>query len=361
MYVGLEPRRFAFQLLTRSGRISYEDLRSRDASFVAALGEPETFRPIRIRGLELRDRLAVRAEALEAARDGLIGAAETAALARTGAALVLSELVAVSADGRVSPGSPGLWRDDQVAAWSRAIAAAKARGSAVALRLVHAGRRGAVRPRRDGVDRPLRADAWPLLAASVLAYTPRSATPRAMTSADLDRVRDDFAAAARRAISAGADVLELVFAQGYLVADFLSPLTNRREDEYGNDRSRYPLEVLDAVRSEWTGPLAVALTADDHAPGGTTVEDAIATARALDGRGCDIVHVHSGGTVADAEPAYGRRYLTALSDRIRNEGGVPTMVGGHVASLDDAHTILVAGRADLVVMDAGYYIARREA
>jgi anthraniloyl-CoA monooxygenase len=379
-YRHMAPEQFTTHLLTRSGRISYEDLRQRDARFVArverwfiaqAAGDraapaaptlvtpPPAFAPLSLGALALPNRVAVALAPADGAAEGVIGDAWDAAAergARTGAALLLTPPVAVAAEGRVSPADPGLWRAGQQAAWARVIAQAHARGARVALQLGHAGPRGATEPRARGLDRPLRAGGWPLVAASARPYAPHSQAPRQMDRAAMDRVRETWVSAARRAADAQADLLLLNFAQGYLLASFLSPLTNRREDDYGGcleQRLRYPLEVFDAVRAAWPAgqPLAVALSVADYAPGGLALEEGIAIAAALRERGCDLIDVRAGQTVPDAAPPYGRGYLTTLSDRVRNEARVATLVGGYLTTLGEAHTILAAGRADLCLLE----------
>ncbi|MGH2374673.1 MAG: bifunctional salicylyl-CoA 5-hydroxylase/oxidoreductase, partial [bacterium] len=222
--------------------------------------------------------------------------------------------------------------------------------------LNHAGRRGATRPRAEGLDRPLAAGAWPLLSVSPVPYTPQSQTPKEMDRADMDRVRDAFAQAAVFARDAGFDMLIIHCAAGYLLASFISPLTNRRTDGYGGgslNRMRFPLEVLAAVRSVWPAdrPLGVTFTAEDCARRGLSPEDAVACVRMLGEQGADLIHVMAGQTVHNAHPSYGRGYLTAVSDRIRNETRVPTMVGGYLVTADEVNSILAAGRADLCIMD----------
>jgi anthraniloyl-CoA monooxygenase len=281
-----------------------------------------------------------------------------AARAAAGAGLVLAPLAAVSAEGRITLGCAGLYRPEHLEAWRQLVARVHAQaGTLVTLRLGHAGRRGATRPRASGLDRPLRAEAWPLLAPSALPYTPRSQVPRAMERGDMDQVREDFVRAARMAAEAGCDLLELHLAHGYLLASFLSPLTNRRADAYGGtleNRMRYPLEVLDAVRAVWPAerPLAVALGATDWAPGGLDVDDAISIAAALKAHGCDLIEVLGGQTTPDAEPPYGRGFLTALGDRMRNGARIPTLVGGYLTTTGEINAMLAAGRADLCIMES---------
>jgi anthraniloyl-CoA monooxygenase len=358
----LEPIQFAFRLLTRSGRITHANLGLRDPAFVrvldawfagaaaderrdgrrAAIAPAPMFAPLRAGGLKLPNRV-VRAPATV---DGLAEAA------RTGAGLVLTPFAAVAPDGRIAPDTPVA--DDD--AWPAIVDDAHAAGARIGLQLGHAGRRGATRPRAEGADVPLRDGAWPLLAASAMPYGPFSATPKAMDADDLARVREAFAAGAARAAEAGFDVLELNFAHGYLVAGFLSPLTNRREDEYGGDldaRLRFPLEVLAAARSAWPAErlLAVRLSVTDWARRGTTVDDGIAIARAMHERGAELVHVVAGQTVIEGRPEYRRGFLTALSERVRTEARVRTLVGGWLTTPDQVDTIVAAAQADLAILE----------
>jgi anthraniloyl-CoA monooxygenase len=330
-YRELEPIQFAFNLLTRSGRISHASLAVRDPAFTraldgwftgspAAVAPPPVFAPFELRGLALRNRTAVRHDAPPA-----------------GAGFVLSGFVAVSPEGRITPETPTIHD------WEPAV-------RPVALQLGHAGRRGACRPRRFGTDVPLN-DGWGLVSASPLPYGPFSAVPRELDEDGMAAVREDFVAAARRAAELRVEILELDFAHGYLPASFLSPLGNRRTDAYGENRLRFPLEVLDAVRRAWKGVLAVRLSITDWAPGGLSVDEGVAVARALVEHGCDLVHTVAGQTVAEERPEYRRGFLTALSDRVRAGARVPTLVGGHLTTLDDANTIVGAGRGDLCILD----------
>jgi len=368
-YDGFDPVQFACNLLTRSGRIGHLELTRRDPGFAAAVdrffaGRPATlvappplFAPLG----QGQGPLAAVAE--DDATDGrLAGAAagRLAAAAAAGAGVVVSELAAVAPDGRVTPGTPGLWADDHAGPWAEAARQVAAHGSALALRLGHAGRRGATRPRRTGVDRPLPGGGWPLLAASAIAYTPASPVPKAMDAGDLERVAGQFAAAARRAAAAGVQVLMCDLAHGYLLGGFLSPLANRRDDELGGSpegRLRFPLRVVDAVRAAWPDdlPLWAALTVTDWAAGGLEPEEAVAAARALAAHGCDLIQVTAGQTTAVTRPDYGRFHLVGWSDLVRNDAGVPTMVGGGLTTADEVNTVLAAGRADLCLLDPRTY------
>jgi anthraniloyl-CoA monooxygenase len=374
-YDGFDPVQFAFNLLTRSGRIGHLELTKRDARFVATVDRffagdpaallvpPPLFTPLRQRSLTLANRLALAPVAEDDAAAGRLADAAGERLVGTaaaGAGLVVSELVAVAADGRVTPGTPGLWEDGHAEPWSRVAAAVRGRGARLAVRLGHAGRRGATRPRRRGLDRPLAEGGWPLLAASAIPYGRGGQVPKAMDRADMERVAGDFARSATLAAAAGVDLLLLDLAHGYLLGGFISPLANRRDDQFGGPlerRLRFPLEVVDAVRAAWPAerPLWASLAASDWAPGGLGQQEAVAAARALAGHGCDLLQVTAGQTTAAASPDDGRFWLVPLSDLVRNDAGVPTMVGGNLTTADEADTILAAGRADLCLLDPRHY------
>jgi len=342
-YLSLEPIQFAVNLLTRSGRISHANLTQRDPQLMrvldawfassttpGAVAPPPMFSALEAGGLTVRNRV-VRA------------GGDLAEAARTGAGLVLTGFVAVSPDGRTTPSCPLL--DDS---WAPVVAKVHDTGALAGVRLGHAGRRGAVR--ESGVDVPLR-DGWPLVSASPLRYAPFGAVPREMTAADMARVRDEFAAATSAAADLGFDVLELDLADGYLLASFLSPLSNKRTDSFGTDRLAFPLSVVDAVRAAWPGLLVARLTVTDWARGGLSVEDGIANARACAEHGVDVVHVRAGWSTAGSAPEYRRGYLTTLSDRVRNEAGVRTLVGGYLTTPDEVNTVVAAGRADLCLFE----------
>jgi len=365
-YLNLAPMPFAFQLLTRSGRISYDDLRLRDARFGDAVDRafatsvcqanaahaqprfapPPLFTPLKLRELTLPNRVVSPAREHEG----------TSAMERDDAGLVMTGIVAVSAEGRVTPDDSCLYTPEHLASWQRFVEQARTHSAAsLAIQLGHAGRRGSTRPRTHALDLPLRSDNWPLISASPLPYTPYSQVPREMDEAEMQRVRQDFVQAAQMANEAGFDLLQLHVAHGYLLASFLSPLTNQRSDEFGGDltrRMRYPLEVFDAVRAVWPEPkpLSVALQASDGVKGGLTVDDAIIVARELKNHGCDLLTIQAGQTITESELPYGHGYLTALSDRVRNEAGLPTMLGGYLTTSNEINTILAAGRGDLCIV-----------
>ncbi|MBI4484026.1 MAG: FAD-dependent monooxygenase [Acidobacteria bacterium] len=379
-YLHFEPLQFTFQLLTRSGRISYDNLRLRDPHFVDAVDRwfvertvdspgchprrivapPPMFTPMRLRDMTLANRVVLLPTSACSADDGMPSNCHQDQLghrALGGAGLVMTEPVAVSPEGRITPGCAGMYRAEHVAAWARIADSFHARSPAkVAIQLAHAGRRGSTRPRGQGLDRPLREGNWPLISPSPLPYTPISQVPKEMDRADMERVREQFARSARMAQEAGFDMIQLHFAHGYLLASFLSPLTNVRSDAYGGsleNRMRFPLEVFEAVRAVWPEgqPISVAISATDWSKGGFHPDDAVAVARALKAHGCDMVTVLAGQTTIDAQPAYGPGFLTPFSDRVRNEAGIATMTAGHITTADQINTTLAAGRADLCIVD----------
>ena len=366
----LEPEQFAYALLTRSQRISHENLRLRDAGYVGELegwlaakaglkaeAVPPMFTPFRLRGLKLKNRVVVSPMAQYSAVHGIPGdhhLVHLGARAMGGAGLVFAEMTCTSPDARITPGCPGLWNDEQQAAWQRIVDFVHANTTAkIAMQLGHAGAKGSTRVPWEGEDLPLQAGNWPLLSASPQQYLDGvSAWSRAMSRADMDRVRDDFVAATKRAARAGFDWLELHCAHGYLLSAFLSPLTNQRSDDYGGslaNRLRFPIEVFAAMRAAWPAdkPMSVRLSAHDWVPGGNTPADAVEIARAFQAAGCDLIDVSSGQVSKQQQPVYGRMYQTPFADLIRNEIGIATMAVGAISEADHVNSIVAAGRADL--------------
>jgi anthraniloyl-CoA monooxygenase len=378
-YMDMEPIQFGFNLLTRSFRITHDNLQVRDPDYVAGVDRwfaakaaeqsgvavslspppPPLLTPFRLRSLVLENRIVVSPMCQYSAEDGTPDdwhLVHLGSRAIGGAGLVFAEMTDVSRAGRISPGCAGMYKPEHVGAWKRIVDFVHAESAAaIGLQLGHAGRKGSTRLAWEGMDEPLETGGWPIVAASPIPYLPGGQVPRAMDRNDMQAVREDFARAAAMAEEAGFDILELHFAHGYLLAGFISPLTNRRTDEYGGsleNRLRFPLEVLDAVRAVWpqAKPVSVRISAVDWAPGGLEAVDAVHVARLLKAHGCDIVDVSAGQTVPDARPVYGRQFQTPFSDRIRNEVGMPTMAVGNISSYMDVNTILAAGRADLCVM-----------
>ncbi len=373
-----DPTRFAFGLMTRAKAITYDNLALRAPEFVAEIDGlvarevraqgfevnvekpvPPMFQPLRLRGMTVANRVVVSPMDQYSAVDGLPTdwhLVHLGSRAMGGAGLIFTEMTCVSADARITQGCTGLYDDAQEAAWKRIVDFVHANSAAkFCLQLGHAGRKGGTRLMWEGMDEPLEDGGWPIISASPLPYLPHSRVPREMTRADMDAVVADFVQAAKRGARAGFDMLELHCAHGYLLASFISPLTNVRTDEYGGaleNRMRFPLEVFRALRKVWPDekPMSVRISATDWKEGGLSDEDSVAVARMFAQAGCDLIDVSTGQTVHDAEPVYGRMFQTPFADRIRNEAGLATMCVGAITSADQVNTIVAAGRADLVAL-----------
>jgi anthraniloyl-CoA monooxygenase len=349
----LEPMQFAASLLTRSLRITHDNLKIRDPGFVARLDRwfaataanqsgvnipaepppPPMFTPFRLRDMVLGNRVVVSPMCQYSSEDGMPDdwhLVHLGSRAVGGAGLVMTEMTDVSREGRITPGCAGLYRDEHAAAWRRVTDFVhQASPARVGIQLAHAGRKGATRLLWEGIDEPLEEGGWPIVSASPIPYLPHSQVPKAMDRGDMEKVTADFVRAARLADTAGFDLIELHMAHGYLLSSFLSPLTNRRTDQYGGsleNRARYPLEVFDAVRAVWPAekPMSVRISATDWVPGGFDGPDAVALAKLLKAHGCDIVDVSTGQTTTAAQPQYGRLYQTPYADRVRHEAEIPT-------------------------------------
>ena len=364
---------FTFSMLSRSKRITHDNLKLRDEAYVASVDRhfaqlngvdaaeppPPAFCPMRLRELEIPNRFVVSPMCQYSAVDGVVDdwhLVHLGSRAVGGAGLVITEMTDVSPEGRISEGCAGLWNEEQRDAWARIVDFVRAHSSSrIGIQLAHAGRKASCSRPWEG-DRPLAEGGWETIAPSALAFDEGWPVPREMSRADMDAVRDAFVRSTRLADEAGFDLIELHWAHGYLLDTFLSPLSNRRSDEYGGsieNRLRFPLEVFDAVREAWPAarPLAVRLSCTDWLPEGFSEEDLLATARALKEHGCDVLDCSAGGVTPDAHPdIYGRMFQLPFSDLVRNEVGLPTMTVGNITSRDQADTILAAQRADLVVM-----------
>ena len=360
----LEPEQFMYSMLTRSQRISHENLRLRDTQWLSGYEQwlaggkamPPMLMPYKVRGLTLKNRILVSPMATYSAVDGVpqdFLLVHLGARALGGAAMVFVEMTSPTPEGRITPGCTGLYNDAQQAAFKRIVDFVHTQSSAkIAMQLGHSGPKGSTRVGWEGTDEPLESGNWPLLAASALPYGEQNQLPAAITRAEMDTLRDQFVDSTRRAAECGFDWLELHCAHGYLLSAFISPLTNLRTDEYGGDieaRCRYPLEVFRAMRAAWPAdrPMSVRISAHDWAPGGNTDADAIVVARLFKEAGADFIDVSSGQTTRAAKPVYGRMYQTPFSDRIRNEVGISTIAVGAITDADQANSIIAAGRADL--------------
>lgn len=391
-YIHLEPEQFAYSLLTRSQRVSHENLRLRDTTYLSGVERwfaarasetahvtaptgnqqwtstatvipesavtttPPMFTPFRLRDMVLDNRIVLSPMAMYCATDGtptdfhLVHLGERAL---GGAALVVTEMTCVSPEGRITPGCPGMYAEAHVTAWRRIVDFVHTwSASRIALQLGHSGRKGSTRVPWEGTDRPLAEGNWPLMAPSAIPYAEGNQVPRPMTRADMDEVRDAFVRATQMAVTCGFDMVELHCAHGYLLSSFLTPVSNERTDEYGGSlehRLRYPLEVFRAMRAVWPAerPMSVRISATDWVTNGITGEESVAIAKAFVDAGADIIHVSTGQTTSAAQPVFGRLFQTPYSDRIRNEGGMPTIAVGNITEPDQVNSIIAAGRADL--------------
>ncbi|CAA9492909.1 MAG: Anthraniloyl-CoA monooxygenase [uncultured Sphingomonas sp.] len=372
-YLHFEPLQFAYSLLTRSQRISHENLRLRDKDWLESVerwfwekaGEPgksaaPMFAPFSLRELRLENRITVSPMAMYSAVDGTpndFHFVHYCNRALGGAGLLFTEMTCISPEGRISPGCSGMWNDQHAAAWKRIVDFVHAQSKAkICLQLGHSGGKGSTRVGWEGNDVPLGDGNWPVMAASAIPWSPVNQVPRAMTRADMDLVRDQFLGAVRLGLQSGFDMVELHCAHGYLLSGFISPLSNRRTDEYGGaleNRLRYPLEIFAAMRAEVPPhmPMSVRISASDWAgEAGITPAEAVEIGTAFAREGADLIDVSAGQTWSDAQPTYGRMFQTPFSDRIRNEARLATMAVGNIYEPDHANSILAAGRADLVAL-----------
>ncbi|HMI41397.1 MAG TPA: bifunctional salicylyl-CoA 5-hydroxylase/oxidoreductase [Sphingomicrobium sp.] len=372
-YLGFDPVQFTYSLLTRSQRISHENLRLRDAEWlegveklfwersgVAETAAPPMFAPFRLRDMVLENRVVVSPMATYSAKDGTpddFHLVHYGARAQGGAGLIFTEMTCVSPAARITPGCAGMYSPDHVAAWKRIVHFVHSHSKAkFCLQLGHSGGKGSTQLGWEEMDAPLESGNWPLISASDMPWSAANQIPRPMTRADMDEVRDQFVDATRMGIKAGFDMLELHAAHGYLLSSFITPLQNKRTDDYGGrleNRLRYPLEVFAAMRSAWPSdkPMSVRISATDWAgDAGVTPDEAVLIARAFADAGADLIDVSAGQTWAEASPVYGRMFQTPFSDKLRNEAGVATMAVGNIFEPDHVNAILAAGRADLVAL-----------
>ncbi len=374
-YLQLDPVQFSYSLLTRSQRISHENLRQRDPDWLSGAekwfeakttghqpnaSRPPMFVPFRARGIELQNRVCVSPMAQYKAKDGTPNDwhfAHYAERAKGGAGLVFTEMTCVSPQGRISPGCTGIYTDEHERAWKRLVDFVHTETEAkIAIQLGHSGPKGSTQLGWEASDAPLPENNWEVVAASAVPWSPENQMPRALTRTEMDTIRDEFVRAAEMAARIGFDWLELHYAHGYLMSSFITPLSNKRTDEYGGplaNRMRFPLEVLRAVRTVWPDekPISVRISAHDWVgPDGIQPQDAVEIARLLGEAGVDLVDVSAGQTSTRAQPVYGRMFQTPFSDRIRNEAGVATLAVGNIYEPDHVNSILMAGRADLVCL-----------
>ena len=377
-YTNMPPEQFNFSLLTRSQRISHDNLRVRDADYIATYDKwfatkafadaglelptnveniPPMFTPFKVRDVVLKNRVVVSPMAQYSSEDGLADdyhLVHLGARAMGGAGMVFTEMTCVSADARITPGCPGLYKPEHTIGWKRIVDFVHSNSDAkIAVQIGHAGAKGATKLAWDGIDKPVETDSWSLISASPEQYLAGvSQTSREMTREDMDRVKQDFINSTKAAEVAGFDWLELHAAHGYLLSSFISPITNRRSDEYGGsleNRMKYPLEIFTAVREVWPvgKPISVRISAHDWTEGGITPQDAVEIAKAFKAAGADLIDCSSGQVTKKEKPVFGRMFQTPFADQIRNEAGIATIAVGAIFEADNVNTIIAAGRADL--------------
>ena len=366
-YMTLEPEQFAYSLLTRSQRVSHENLRLRDTAYLEGVerwfagrdATPPMFTPYTLRGMTLVNRVVVAPMDMYSAEDGTPGEFHFVHLgsrAIGGAGLVMTEMTCVAPDARITLGCTGMYKPGHVDAWRRIVGFVHRESRAkICLQLGHSGPKGSTRLPWEGEDIPIAEGGWPTVGPSSIAYAPQLAAPREMTRADMDRVIGEFVAATRMGIECGFDMIELHCAHGYLLSSFITPLSNRRTDEYGGstaNRVRFPVDVFEAMRAVWPAdrPMSVRISATDWVDGGVTGDEAVEIARAFHAAGADIIHVSTGQTSIEAKPVYGRMYQAPFSDQIRNDAGIPTITVGNITEADQVNAIIAAGRADLCAL-----------
>ena len=389
-YTHQDPEQFAFNIITRSRRVTHENLRLRDPEFTARMDTwfaadcerrglvcaggasepsprsdsasivPPMFQPMRLRGMELKNRVVVSAMDMYSAADGTPSDFHLVHLggkAAGGAALVMTEMVCVSPDGRITPGCAGLYAPEHEAAWRRVTGFVHEHTTAkIGLQLGHSGRKGSTKLMWEGIDEPLDAGNWEVCGPSPIPYKAGvNQVPRELTVAEMERIKAEFVAATLAGERAGFDLIELHCAHGYLLSSFISPVSNQRTDAYGGDlsgRLRYPIEVFCAMRAVFPPhkPMTVRISATDWVPGGITGDDALRIAQAFAAAGADAIDVSTGQVTPDEQPAFGRSYQTPFSDSIRNKTGIATVAVGVISSYDDVNSIILAGRADLCAL-----------
>ncbi|MGR3344533.1 MAG: oxidoreductase, partial [Paracoccaceae bacterium] len=380
-YLDFDPVQFNYSLLTRSQRISHENLRLRDPDWLRSAekwfqmqaGVPDEapvrapmFAPFTLREMTLKNRVVVSPMAQYKAVDGcptdwhLIHLGERA---KGGAGLVYTEMTCVSPEGRISPGCTGLYAPEHEVAWRRITEFVHAETQAkICCQIGHSGRKGSTQLGWEDIDTPLNSGNWDLVSASAIPWSAGNATPREMNRTDMNEICDQFVSATQMAERAGFDMVELHAAHGYLISSFISPLSNVRDDDYGGaleNRMRFPLEVIGAMRAAWPAhkPMSVRISANDWVgDGGVTPQEAVQIARMFENAGADIIDVSAGQTSTDAKPVYGRMFQTPFSDRIRNEAGIATMAVGNIYETDHVNSILMAGRADLVCLARAHLV-----
>lgn len=323
----------------------------------------QLFSPISLGQLSLKNRIAIAPMCQYSARDGEANSwhlIHLGHLALSGAAILFIEATAVEPEGRISPADLGLWSDGTEQALGNVLRAVREHSAIpICIQLAHAGRKASTSaPWEGGQQIASHAGGWVTVAPSALPFAPGNEPPQALDKAGLQRIRDAFAASARRAERIGIDAIELHGAHGYLLHQFLSPLSNKRDDEYGGsleNRLRFPLEVYDAVRAAFPAGKAVGMrvSATDWVEGGWDLEQTTAFAQALKKRGCSFLHVSSGGLSPLQQIPVGPNYQVPFAEHLKREVGMPTIAVGLITEPEQAEELIASGKADIVALARG--------
>jgi anthraniloyl-CoA monooxygenase len=363
---------FAFGCMTRAKKVTYENLRLRDKSFtdkvlkeynsnchselVSESEAPAAFSKFKLRDLELQNRIAMSSMGQYSAENGLVNDwhfQHYTSRAIGGLGLILTEMTAVSETGRITLGCTGIYNENQLVEWKKINDFIhKNTQTKIGIQLGHSGRKGATKKPWEENDLD---EKWELLSASAIPFNDKFATPKEMTLADMDEITSQFVQATRNSDEAGFDMIELQAHHGFLLASFLSPLTNIRTDEFGGNienRLKFPLRVFTEMRYVFPKekPMSVRISATDWTENGISEEDVLTIATAFKNAGADIINVSTGNTVANQKPQTGRMWQTPFSDLVRNTVQAPTITAGYIQDIDQINTIILNGRADIVAL-----------
>ncbi|MES2543327.1 MAG: FAD-dependent monooxygenase [Bacteroidota bacterium] len=362
---------FAFGCMTRSKKVTFENLAIRDATFpekvlaefnsklgITDLKMPAAFTPFTLRKMQLENRIVMSPMGQYAAENGIVNdwhLVHYGSRATGGVGLILTEMNAVSETGRIGLGCAGIYSEKQIVEWKKITDFIHKNSKAkIGIQLGHSGRKGGLELPTVGSNIPLKMD-WDLISASPIPFSETTKTPREMNQTDMDLIVSQFVQATKNAETAGFDMIELHSQHGFLLATFLSPLTNIRTDKFGGNienRLKFPLRVFIEMRKVFPQdkPMSVRISASDWAENGITEEDVIAIAAAYKNAGADIINVSTGNTVAHQKPQIGRMWQVPFSDLVRNTVHVPTITTGFIQDIDQINTILLNGKADLVAL-----------
>lgn len=361
-------QQFAFGVMTRSKKVTFENLAIRDTSypekvlseFNAKIGAdsktPAAFTPFKLREMTLQNRIVMSPMGQYSTENGMVNDwhfQHYTSRAIGGVGLIIAEMTAISKTGRITESCAGLYSQEQIVSWKRITDFIhKNTQTKIGIQLGHSGRKGAIKKPWEGGSEPID-NPWQLLSASPISFNEKLSTPKEMTISDMDQIVSEFVQATKNADAASFHMIELQAHHGFLLASFLSPLTNIRTDEFGGsieNRLKFPIRVFTEMRKVFSKdkPMSVRISASDWAENGISEADIIAISEAFKTAGADIISVSTGNTVAHQKPQTGRMWQTPFSDMVRNTVHIPTITAGYIQDIDQINTILLNGRADLV-------------